>query len=323
MRCPKCGKDVELQNKQVGVDDNDEPILNEFAVCKDCKKQWNLDKQRAKKSAALNHTQPDEKNTEKPKSASVKKNSSVSKDPKLTQEKKKAPVKKTSSAPGPNTAKTSETQKYSNIPPEKIRAKKEKAVKQNYEDMLALDPTKTPAKRRTVPKGQGTATAKKTLSSQKPAVTKKAAPKSVRKTEIMEATPKFKLLRIILGIVSIVAFGLFSYRGFLTGLKNITDGSNANTGTTYIVLALCMLITGMLLLIMQSKRTILAFILPLLFTLGGAVFAFLQRGADYILLFGAIGCAILAIIFFILSIASRSEVYNDEYDDPFDEDHDN
>ena len=51
MKCPKCGKDVILQKKQVGVDENGNPVLNEYAICKDCKKQWNLDKQRAKKSA--------------------------------------------------------------------------------------------------------------------------------------------------------------------------------------------------------------------------------------------------------------------------------
>ena len=45
------GKDVILQKKQVGVDENGNPVLNEYAICKDCKKQWNLDKQRAKKSA--------------------------------------------------------------------------------------------------------------------------------------------------------------------------------------------------------------------------------------------------------------------------------
>ena len=50
-KCPKCGKDVILQKKQVGVDENGNPVLNEYAICKDCKKQWNLDKQRAKKSA--------------------------------------------------------------------------------------------------------------------------------------------------------------------------------------------------------------------------------------------------------------------------------
>lgn len=48
MKCPKCGKDVILQKKQVGVDENGNPVLNEYAICKDCKKQWNLDKQRAK-----------------------------------------------------------------------------------------------------------------------------------------------------------------------------------------------------------------------------------------------------------------------------------
>ena len=52
MKCPICGKDVELKNRQVGTDENGEPVFNEYAVCRDCKKQWNLDKQRAKKMAA-------------------------------------------------------------------------------------------------------------------------------------------------------------------------------------------------------------------------------------------------------------------------------
>ena len=52
MKCPICGKDVELKNRQVGTDENGEPVFNEYAVCRDCKKQWNLDRQRAKKMAA-------------------------------------------------------------------------------------------------------------------------------------------------------------------------------------------------------------------------------------------------------------------------------
>ena len=51
MKCPLCGKDVILQQKQVGTNENGEPIMNQYAICKDCKKQWNLDKQRAKKAA--------------------------------------------------------------------------------------------------------------------------------------------------------------------------------------------------------------------------------------------------------------------------------
>ena len=41
-----------LQNKQIGTSENGDPIFNEYAICHSCKKQWNLDKQRAKKIAA-------------------------------------------------------------------------------------------------------------------------------------------------------------------------------------------------------------------------------------------------------------------------------
>ena len=40
------------RKKQVGTSENGDPIFNEYAICRDCKKQWNLDKQRAKKMAA-------------------------------------------------------------------------------------------------------------------------------------------------------------------------------------------------------------------------------------------------------------------------------
>ena len=52
MKCPICGKELELKNKQIGTNENGDPIFNEYAVCRDCRKQWNLDKQRAKKAAA-------------------------------------------------------------------------------------------------------------------------------------------------------------------------------------------------------------------------------------------------------------------------------
>ena len=52
MKCPICGKDVELKNRQVGTDENGEPVFNEYAICRDCKKQWNLDSQRARRMDA-------------------------------------------------------------------------------------------------------------------------------------------------------------------------------------------------------------------------------------------------------------------------------
>ena len=52
MKCPICGNKLEIKNKQIGTDNSGDPVFNEYAVCRDCKKQWNLDKQRAKKPAA-------------------------------------------------------------------------------------------------------------------------------------------------------------------------------------------------------------------------------------------------------------------------------
>ena len=52
MKCPICGNKLEIKNKQIGTDNSGDPVFNEYAVCRDCKKQWNLDRQRARKIAA-------------------------------------------------------------------------------------------------------------------------------------------------------------------------------------------------------------------------------------------------------------------------------
>ena len=50
MKCPICQNELEMKRRKVGEDANGEAIYNEFAICHPCKKQWNLDKQRAKKA---------------------------------------------------------------------------------------------------------------------------------------------------------------------------------------------------------------------------------------------------------------------------------
>ena len=72
MKCPICGKDVELQKKQIGTSETGEPVFNEYAVCRDCKKQWNLDKQRARKMAAKKAAEAENKVSPAP-DAAVKK----------------------------------------------------------------------------------------------------------------------------------------------------------------------------------------------------------------------------------------------------------
>lgn len=48
MKCPICENELEIRTKKTGENENGDAIYNEFAVCHNCKKQWNLDKHRAK-----------------------------------------------------------------------------------------------------------------------------------------------------------------------------------------------------------------------------------------------------------------------------------
>ena len=110
----------------------------------------------------------------------------------------------------------------------------------------------------------------------------------------------------------------------MTGLNSVSSGDGSTAGMTYIIIALCMLVSALLYLIMQKKNTIFAFLLPMIFYLASA---FLRRGDDIQILIGAVFGAVLAVVSLILAIVSRGgdDYYDDEeeYDDPFEEDHDN
>lgn len=382
MKCPICGKDVELQKKQIGTDENGEPIFNEYAVCRDCRKQWNLDKQRAKKMAAK-------------KAAAGQNEDSAKKAPQRTAEdaapKKKpseeAAAKKRAAADGAaprkrpageaasgkrpadgtvrrrpkpadgapkSTAEDSDTpakkpvkkrvvrreapaegeaQQYGNIPPENVRVKREKAARRGYEDMLATDPEHKPLKKKKAVIDDIDTDENESVKSESARQTAeaKAAPK-VPEPEVddyddddydYEDEARFRPGRIFLGIISLLGFGFFIYRGFVTGLSS--TGDNASAGMTYIILALCLLVSALLYLIMQNKSTVFAFLLPMIFYIGTGVFAFLRRGDSMELFIAAIACAVLAVLSLILAILSRGgdDYDDDDYEDAFEDEHDN
>lgn len=382
MKCPICGKDVELQKKQIGTDENGEPIFNEYAVCRDCRKQWNLDKQRAKKMAAK-------------KAAAGQSEDSAKKAPQRTTEdaapKKKpseeAAAKKRAAADGAaprkrpageaasgkrpadgtvrrrpkpadgapkSTAEDSDTpakkpvkkrvvrreapaegeaQQYGNIPPENVRVKREKAARRGYEDMLATDPEHKPLKKKKAVIDDIDTDENESVKSESARQTAeaKAAPK-VPEPEVddyddddydYEDEARFRPGRIFLGIISLLGFGFFIYRGFVTGLSS--TGDNASAGMTYIILALCLLVSALLYLIMQNKSTVFAFLLPMIFYIGTGVFAFLRRGDSMELFIAAIACAVLAVLSLILAILSRggNDYDDDDYEDAFEDEHDN
>ena len=291
MKCPICGKELELKNKQIGANENGDPIFNEYAICRDCRKQWNLDKQRAKKAAA------------------------------------KKPVKQ---RPVQNTgADNPDEKRYSNIPPEKVRTKHEKAARKSYEDMLATGTIGKPVKKKKSQEAEETRTIAKSPSAEVDRKNTSAKP-STKKPEYddyddddyYEDTPMFGVMRIILGIISLVGFGYFIYRGFTTGMSSATD--NGAAGMTFVILALCLLVSALLYFITIRTNSIFAFLLPMIFYLGSAVFAFLRRGDDLQLFVAAVVAAVLAVVSLSLAITSRDgDDYDDydDYDDAFEDDY--
>lgn len=379
MKCPICGKDVELKNRQIGTDENGKPVFNEYAICRDCKKQWNLDKQRAKKIAAKKAAAQTSGAAEQEKEEKIRpaKKTASEKEPgsnngeRKTAVRRKAPAGEEARRPSgskqkkadsdkivayrkntdgtdhpvrkgnnvkprpakkrPEGAKApgeeEEEQRYGNIPSEKIRTKREKAVRQGYEDMLSTDPRHKAVRKKSPEEVSEEKENEKAVSGRK-----KAAEKAVRKVpepeiddyeddydDYEDTEPRFRAARILLGIVSLLGFGFYIYKGFVGGLEGISSGTDS-TGTTFIILALCFLVAALLYFIMQKKNTVFAFLLPMIFYLGSAVAAFLMNDDEKMLLIAAVAGGVLAVISLILAVASRGG-YDDDYEDPFDDEH--
>ena len=384
MKCPICGKDLDLQNKQIGTSENGDPIFNEYAICHSCKKQWNLDKQRAKKIAAKKAAEEKAKAEAEARAAEEKAKAEaaaraaeekakaeaaahaaeekakaeraarreakararkeaiarLAADKGISEEEaerilkeraraRKAAAQKAATA-STDATDDSEEQKYGNIPAEEIRDKREKAVRKGYEDMLATDPDSKAAKKKKKEEAE-TAKAKKNVKSRKmdnydDEKSSDNEDENDDEYEYVEEYPRFRPGRIILGIISLLAFGFCIYKGFVTGLSTSGADVTSAPGMNYVIVALCMLVTALLYFIMNNRDTLFAFLIPMILYIGGAVFAFLKHGDEFELLVLAGVSGVLAVISLILAIASRGgDDYDDEddYDDPFEEEHDN
>ncbi|HJB95506.1 MAG TPA: hypothetical protein H9765_07800 [Candidatus Mediterraneibacter intestinigallinarum] len=351
MKCPICGKELELTKKQVGTGENGEPVFNEYAICRDCRKQWNLDKQRAKRAAKKEEEKkaaPAEKPApeKKPAAEAPVKKPAPKKEPTAeapakkpapkkpaadADEPVKKPVKKKRPRPAEETApeaekapakkpvrrkrpettedvrESKEEKRYSNIPPEKVRRKHGKAARKGYTDMLET----------------GEINKKSKASKKKPQPKPEPQTEEYTDEDYFDDDPRFRPMRVILAILSLAGFGYLIYRGFVTGLADTTEGAMLSSGMTYIIVSLCMLVSALLYFIMLNRNTVFAFLLPMLFYLGGGVFAFLQKGDNMELLFAAVAGAVLAVISLILAITSRggSDDEEEDYDDAFEDDY--
>lgn len=320
MKCPICGKDLDLQNKQIGTSENGDPIFNEYAICHSCKKQWNLDKQRAKKIAAKKAAEEkakaearaaeekakaeaaaraaEEKRAARREAKALARKEAIARlaaDKGISEEeaerilKERARARKAAAqkaATDATATDNSEEQKYGNIPAEEIRDKREKAVRKGYEDMLATDPDSKAAKKKKKEEAE-TAKAKEDVKSRKMDDyddEKSSDDEDDDEYEYVDEYPRFRPGRIILGIISLLAFGFCIYKGFVTGLSTSGADVTSAPGMNYVIVALCMLVTALLYFIMNNRDTLFAFLIPMIVYIGSAVFAFLKHGDEFELL---------------------------------------
>lgn len=108
MNCPICKKELEIKNKKVGETAAGEAIYNEFAICHDCKKQWNLDKQRAKANTTEKETKTETPSKPAPAPKKRRPVSSDAQEQPVRKVKKKRPVDPTA-AQARTSAKPKET----------------------------------------------------------------------------------------------------------------------------------------------------------------------------------------------------------------------
>lgn len=235
----------------------------------------------------------------------------------------KKPVKKRYPEGSSDTNKVSDEQKYGNIPAEQVRTKREKAVRKGYEEMLATDPDSKFAKKK---KKNEDPDEKKVKDAKK----KEQYDDEYDDEYEYDDVPRFRPARIIFGILSLLGFGYLMYKGFTLGLSSTSSDGSATSGMVYVILALCMLVSALLYFIMVNRYTIFAFLAPMLFYLASAGFAFLKRGSELELLIVAGVSAAFAVISLILGIASRGGDYyyedddeDEDYEDPFEDEHDN
>ena len=351
MKCPICGKDLDLQNKQIGTSENGDPIFNEYAICHSCKKQWNLDKQRAKKIAAKKAAEEKAKAEAAARAAEEKAKAEAA--ARAAEEKAKADAaaraaeekraaRREAKARARKEAiarlaadKGISEEEAERILKERARARKAAAQKAATDNSEEQKYGNIPAeeirdkREKAVRKGYedmlatdpDSKAAKKKKKEEAETAKAKEDVKSRKmddyddedddEYEYVDEYPRFRPGRIILGIISLLTFGFCIYKGFVTGLSTSGADVTSASGMNYVIVALCMLVTALLYFIMNNRDTL---------------FAFLKHGDEFELLILAGVSGVLAVISLILAIASRGgDDYDDEddYDDPFEEEHDN
>ncbi len=217
MKCPKCNSELRESKKTPG-----------YYLCDSCKKKFSQET-----LARFKYAKSSAKNTE-------------SSDEQEIPETLEQPI--ADKEPGGTV--------YSNIPPEHIRQKREKEMRENYEALLNIKEDHTPL------------------------------PKEENDTEgpgsFDDEEASCRGFRLLIGILSLLGAVYLGYVAFSSGNVVTFIHTQDLTGTASMLLAVCLLIGGIITLGMQAKNSITAFLLPALFFIGGSAGSAFLPGSSLI-----------------------------------------
>jgi len=341
MKCPMCTKELEIIEKQVGMDDNAAPIMNKYAVCQDCKKQWSLKNKSANKEAkkreAVKPT-PKELNL-------ISENTSYGKDkPKmesfsitLDRPAKAENLPKTTAKPQMESTFKASEQRRKTSTVSKSNSKSNRPSSQNANSRSSNQSARSRSgnqSTRSRSSSQNIGMRQGNQAKQRPNTSAHAGsrlssntksnsrPQNNKRRSAMERMepeekPFYRAIRIIMGILVLLGSGYMFWQGIEGGYEamqgnesreNIFDLTVVMIPYIYLGLTICFLLTALVVLVSQKKNASGVFIAPAIILVIGSIAAFLWRGDSTTLLSAAVASALFAIIFILLLVLkSRKE----------------
>ena len=115
-----------------------------------------------------------------------------------------------------------------------------------------------------------------------------------------------KTAKLIIGIISIVLFGVIIFQSCAAGLSNAIEENGETSGTNGFVLAVCMLIAGIIGIAARKSKA--GGIVAGIFFIFGAIIGITGYGSYSDLLVWAIICFIFGAVFILGSILGEKKV---------------
>jgi len=305
MTCPICEQNLEIVEKI--TDDFDGSVVTKYAICRDCRKQWKLKTTTKTDSPSLSikplvgtGKEEDSKQTK------VKK---ISDDDLFLADAGVNPAK--SKASDKENKSKRQGRKPSGSSKRNIDGDigKDKGLSRNRDK--SKDRMKNEDRFGDKDKARGKSKGKedrKGVHKNRPS-TKASIYDDYTDSE--ESEGGFKPVRILIAVLSIIAFGFLLYQGgYITFFDHVIGQAELSVAIAMILLGTLCLISGLIILFTLKKNGILPFISPAILYLIGGVVAFIFRGDSMILLAGSIVALIVAILLIILVLIQQVKSNN-------------